>query len=91
MVTCESRKLRSPNGAPLFWRVNIANPFFSFDQQIDKLTVDKGLLIPDRDYAIAILKKTSYFALICAYKDPFMNTTTGRCNTRLKSLIEKRS
>ena len=69
----------------------MANPFLSYDQQINKLTGEKGLLIPDCDYAIAILKKTSYFALICAYKDPFMNTTTGRCNTRLKSLIEKRS
>jgi abortive infection bacteriophage resistance protein len=53
--------------------MNMAKPFLSYDQQINKLTGEKGLLIPDCDYAIAILKKTSYFALICGYKDPFKN------------------
>lgn len=56
----------------------MAKPFLSYDQQIDKLTGEKGLLIPDRGYAIAILKKTSYFALICGYKDPFKNPTTKK-------------
>lgn len=78
MVTCESRNLRSPCGDSLYLKANMAKPFLSYDQQIDKLTVEKGLLIPDRDYAISILKKTSYYALICGYKDPFKNPTTKK-------------
>ena len=39
-------------------------PFLTYDQQIEKLTKDKGLTITDYDAAKQLLKKHSYFALI---------------------------
>ena len=46
-------------------------PFLTYDQQIEKLTKDKGLTITDYDAAKELLKKHSYFALISGYKKPF--------------------
>ena len=46
-------------------------PFLTYDQQIEKLTKDKGLTITDYDAAKQLLKKHSYFALISGYKKPF--------------------
>lgn len=45
-------------------------PFLTYEQQITKL-IDKGLVIPDKNYALELLKKHSYFALISGYKNPF--------------------
>ena len=45
-------------------------PFLTYEQQIKKLS-DKGLAIPDKNYALELLKKHSYFALISGYKSPF--------------------
>lgn len=45
-------------------------PFLTYEQQITKL-IDKGLVIPDKNYALELLKKHSYFALISGYKKPF--------------------
>ena len=58
----------------------MTKPFLTYDQQIDKLIDEKNLIVEDRDYAISILKKVSYFALICGYKDPFKNPTTKKYN-----------
>lgn len=44
--------------------------FFSYDKQIEKL-LSKKLVITDKDYAVSILKKLSYFNLINGYKSPF--------------------
>lgn len=46
------------------------NPFLTYEQQITKLT-EKGLTIADKNYALELLKKHSYFALISGYKNPF--------------------
>lgn len=46
-------------------------PFKTYEEQIDKLQNEKGLIIPDTDEAIQILKKESYFALVNGYKDAF--------------------
>lgn len=46
-------------------------PFLSYEQQLDKLMNDKKLVISDKDKAIRMLKKHSYFALISGYKCPF--------------------
>jgi len=51
-------------------------PFLTYQQQLKKL-VDKKLLIADTDYAISILKSTSYYSLICGYKDIFKDKSTG--------------
>lgn len=50
--------------------------FLSFEDQINKLKVEKELSIPDLDYAERILKEIGYFGLIGGYKEPFKNPTT---------------
>lgn len=47
-------------------------PFLTYEQQITKL-IDKGLTIPDKNYALELLKKHSYFALISGYKNPLFH------------------
>lgn len=46
-------------------------PFMTYEQLIDKLKYDKRLNIKDEKYAIGLLKKHSYFALISGYKKMF--------------------
>lgn len=46
-------------------------PFLTYDQQIEKLIIKKKLKIRDKNYAINLLKKYSYFDLISGYKKPF--------------------
>lgn len=46
-------------------------PFLTYEQQIKMLREDKKLQIKDEEYATALLKKYSYFALISGYKAPF--------------------
>ena len=48
-------------------------PFQTYEQLIEKLQTEKGLIIEDPERAIHILKQTSYFALISGYKEPFKN------------------
>ena len=68
----------------------MTNPFLNYDQLIDKLIDEKNLIAENRDYAISSLKKVSYFALICGYKDPFMNPTTKKYKdgTSINHIIE---
>ncbi len=56
---------------------NFDKPFLTYDEQIDKLILEKGLEIQNRDDAIRLLKNYSYFDLISGYKDPF-KTKNGR-------------
>ena len=51
-------------------------PFLSYEQQLDKLEKEKGLSIPNREYAENMLRQISYFTLISGYKEPFKNSTT---------------
>lgn len=46
-------------------------PFLTYDQQIDKLVNEKGLIINDILSAKKLLKEHGYFALISGYKQPF--------------------
>ncbi len=46
-------------------------PFLTYEQLIHKLTIEKKLSIPNKDFAIQKLKEYSYFALITGYKGPF--------------------
>lgn len=48
-------------------------PFITYEEQIEKLTIEKKLKIDDKIKAIAQLKRYSYFSLISGYKDPFKN------------------
>ena len=67
--------------------------FMTYDEQIKKLTLEKGLIIKDENFAIATLKRTSYYSLISGYKDVFKNSTTkkyrdGICFEDILSLYE---
>ena len=39
----------------------MAKPFLTYEQQIEKLQDEKGLIINDKEYAKAMLKQNSYF------------------------------
>lgn len=56
----------------------MAKPFLSFDDQIKYLEEDKSLIIPDREYAKAMLQQIGYFGLVSGYKTPFKNPTTQK-------------
>lgn len=51
--------------------------FKSYEELIAKLRDEKQLQIDNEENAIAILKRTSYFALISGYKEPFKNPAAG--------------
>lgn len=52
-------------------------PFITYEKQIENLKA-KGLTIRDDNQAIEILKKTSYYSLINAYKQVFKNNDTNK-------------
>lgn len=56
----------------------MAKPFLTYQQQIEKLRDEKGLIVSDEDYAELMLKQNSYFALITGYKHLFKNKTTKK-------------
>ncbi|MCD8119584.1 MAG: Abi family protein [Lachnospiraceae bacterium] len=81
-----------PAGAPLFLRLGggfMAKCFLTYEQQLDKLINEKGLLIADRKYAEDVLKRASYYSLISGYKDLFKNPTTKsyRDGTRFEDIV----
>lgn len=56
----------------------MAKPFLTYQQQIEKLCNEKGLIVNDPHYAEFVLKQNSYFALITGYKHLFKNKTTSK-------------
>lgn len=54
----------------------MSKPFLTYNQQLHKLSVDKGLQITDPDDARLALKRIGYFALIGGYKTPFIDPMT---------------
>lgn len=67
--------------------INVDKPFLSYQEQINKLRNDKKLQIEDEDYAINLLKKHSYFALVSGYKKPFKRSDgTYREHTSLSDI-----
>ena len=56
----------------------MAKPFLTYQQQIEKLRDEKGLIVNDPHYAEFVLKQNSYFALITGYKHLFKNKTTSK-------------
>ncbi|MCL2662353.1 MAG: Abi family protein [Oscillospiraceae bacterium] len=69
--------------------MQIHKPFLTYTQQIDKLEHEKNLVIADRNYAEAMLKQNSYYALISGYKKLFWNTTTKKYknNTTFEEVV----
>lgn len=53
-------------------------PFFTYEQQIKKLTKEKQLVISDTEFAKATLQKLGYFSLIGGYKDLFKHKPSGK-------------
>lgn len=52
--------------------------FFTYEQQIEKLTKEKQLIISDTEFAKETLQKLSYFSLIGGYKDLFKHKPSGK-------------
>lgn len=50
----------------------MAQKFMTYEQQLNKLRVDKGLTIPDTDFARKTLEEISYYSLIGGYKGLFL-------------------
>ena len=50
-------------------------PFLDYAAQLEHLS-HKGLIIPDREQAVNILTKISYYSLINGYKDIFKDPNT---------------
>jgi len=67
----------------------MAKPFLTYQQQIEKLQNEKGLIIQDTAYAEDMLKRNSYFALITGYKHLFKNKTTKKYKdgTKFEDLV----
>ena len=53
-------------------------PFLTYEQQLNKLTQEKNLIIQSPSDAEEYLKRIGYYALICGYKDIFKNPTTKK-------------
>lgn len=51
-------------------------PFLTYDQQIDKLTNEKHIIINDEPSVRIALKRIGYFSIIGGYKTPFINPMT---------------
>lgn len=54
----------------------MTKPFLTYQQQINKLIMDKHLVINNMAYAEEKLKEIGYFSLIGGYKKPFRNPMT---------------
>ncbi|MBQ8841620.1 MAG: Abi family protein [Ruminiclostridium sp.] len=53
-------------------------PFLTYEQQLNKLTQERNLIIQSPSDAEEYLKRIGYYALICGYKDIFKNPTTKK-------------
>ena len=64
--------------------------FLSYDEQIEKLKIEKNLQVDDETYAKEVLRQTSYYSLIGGYKDIFKNPTTKKYKdgTRFEDIVE---
>lgn len=61
--------------------------FMTYDEQICFLENAKNLIIDNRESALALLKRHSYFALINGYKHPFKGSDGSyKSNTRIEDI-----
>ena len=56
----------------------MAQKFMTYEQRLNKLRVDKGLTIPDTDFARKTLEEISYYALIGGYKGLFLHPASKK-------------
>ncbi len=66
-----------------------SKPFLTYEQLVDKLINDKKLIIMDKEQAIKLLKKHSYFAFISGYKVLFKKANSGeyKDNTHIEDIF----
>lgn len=67
----------------------MARNFLTYKQQIERLTLDRGLIIEDVDYAESILRKIGYFSLVSTYKYLFSapDSKKYRNGTKLEDIV----
>ena len=53
-------------------------PFLNYEEQINNLIEQKGMIVNDHKFAVSKLEDISYFALIDGYKNLFYNPMTRR-------------
>lgn len=56
----------------------MSQTFFTYEQQINKLMLEKMLSIPDKEYARKTLEQLSYYSLVGGYKEPFKHAASGK-------------
>ncbi len=56
----------------------MAQKFMTYEQQLNKLQADKGLTIPDADFARKTLEEISYYSLIGGYKGLFLHPASKK-------------
>lgn len=56
----------------------MAQKFMTYEQQLHKLQADKGLNIPDTDFARKTLEEISYYSLIGGYKGLFLHPASKK-------------
>ena len=56
----------------------MSKPYLDYQQQIQKLKNEKGLIISDEAYAEEWLTNIGYFSLIGGYKNLFINPMTRK-------------
>lgn len=56
----------------------MAQKFMTYEQQLNKLQADKGLTIPDADFAQKTLEEISYYSLIGGYKGLFLHPASKK-------------
>ena len=63
--------------------------YLDYEQQIEKLVNETGLIISDRAFAREMLVNVGYFSLIGGYKNLFINSMTGKYDipTTLRGFI----
>lgn len=63
--------------------------FLSYEEQLKKLREEKALNILDKDYALEMLKRYSYYSLISGYKKEFKNpdTTLYRSDVYFEDIV----
>jgi abortive infection bacteriophage resistance protein len=55
--------------------------FLTYEEQVNKLQEEKGLLISDRKYAYIMLQELSYYSLIGGYKTLFKHAPSNKYKT----------
>ena len=53
-------------------------PFLNYEEQINNLIEQKGIIVNDHKFAVSKLEDISYFALIDGYKNLFYNPMTRK-------------